>query len=358
MNILNGLFPALGICALITFCTFHANAKVQTNTVAASASDWYSESETHVETYPNIEIVSAPRAMIKGSSSNIGVKNGALNYTSSNPNVIQIDSNGYMTAISAGTATIEVSNPACRDSVSITVYDEETTDVALSSLPKKKVYQLGEELDFTGIELKFSGIRNYIGKWDAAIQLDGTWSQGECTYPEIYLDAFDYHMGYYYSIDYDPTSTYTWSNHEENYLIPLHLSYRTHYNISNSNYSSYSQADSNINFGCWIITSEFDSQKPGIYTIYVSQTEELLDAENTPSFTVEVEAPESLQTGDADGSGNIDILDVITINKTILGKEKLSDAQIEAADINRNGIPDFDDSLVLLKYIVDLVQTL
>ena len=357
MNILNGLFPALGICALITFCTFHANAKVQTNTVAASASDWYSESETHVETYARIDILSAPRAMIKGSSSGIGLSNPGIkrNYFSSDPNVIQIDSNGYMTAISAGTATITISNPDFLDrrSVSITVYDEETTDVALSSLPKKKVYQLGEELDFTGIELKFSGIRNYIGKWDAAIQLDGTWNNGTMTETQLNLGTANNRTDYF---DF----THSWYNSKSDYSTPLPIHYRQYYDLSISDYYSGSSSSSTnfFEFDGWIITSEFDSQKPGIYTIYISQTEEVLDAENTPSFTVEVEAPESLQTGDADGSGNIDILDVITINKTILGKEKLSDAQIAVADINGNGTPDFDDSLVLLKYIVGLVQAL
>ncbi len=65
-----------------------------------------------------------------------------------------------------------------------------------------------------------------------------------------------------------------------------------------------------------------------------------------------------LESGDADGSGKIDILDVITINKAILGKEKLSDKQLKAVDFNGDGKPDAGDSLILMKYIVGLIDTL
>lgn len=60
-------------------------------------------------------------------------------------------------------------------------------------------------------------------------------------------------------------------------------------------------------------------------------------------------------TGDADGSGEIDILDVITVNKAILGKENLSENGLKAIDFNGNGKPDSDESLTLLKYIVGII---
>ena len=58
--------------------------------------------------------------------------------------------------------------------------------------------------------------------------------------------------------------------------------------------------------------------------------------------------------GDVDGNGNVDILDIITINKTILGKEVLSAERLPHIDFNKNGIPDSDDALVILKKIVGL----
>lgn len=75
-------------------------------------------------------------------------------------------------------------------------------------------------------------------------------------------------------------------------------------------------------------------------------------------------SPESEQTpsqsddfllGDADSSGEIDILDVITVNKAILGKENLSADGLKAIDFNGNGKPDSNESLTLLKYIVGII---
>lgn len=59
--------------------------------------------------------------------------------------------------------------------------------------------------------------------------------------------------------------------------------------------------------------------------------------------------------GDADLSGKVDILDVITVNKAILGKEKLEGQALTNADINGDGKPDASDSLSIMKAIVGLV---
>ena len=53
--------------------------------------------------------------------------------------------------------------------------------------------------------------------------------------------------------------------------------------------------------------------------------------------------------GDLDGSGAVDIMDVIKINKATLGVEKLTDEQQELADINKDGKVDSADALLLLK---------
>ena len=60
-------------------------------------------------------------------------------------------------------------------------------------------------------------------------------------------------------------------------------------------------------------------------------------------------------TGDADGSGELDILDIITVNKAILGKENLSEDRISFVDFNGNGVPDADDALTMLKMLVGLI---
>ena len=60
--------------------------------------------------------------------------------------------------------------------------------------------------------------------------------------------------------------------------------------------------------------------------------------------------------GDADESGKVDILDVITVNKALLGKEELSKAKLKNIDLNQNNKPDAEDSLNIMKLIVGLLS--
>ena len=62
--------------------------------------------------------------------------------------------------------------------------------------------------------------------------------------------------------------------------------------------------------------------------------------------------------GDANADGKVDILDVITVNRVILGKETLDDHQLKAVDFNQNGKPDSEEGLAIMKYIVGLVASL
>ncbi len=75
--------------------------------------------------------------------------------------------------------------------------------------------------------------------------------------------------------------------------------------------------------------------------------------ETAPTQPTEVDGITKL--GDADLSGKVDILDVITINRAILGKEKLEGSGLANIDFNRNSKPDASDSLTVMKLIVGLV---
>ena len=61
------------------------------------------------------------------------------------------------------------------------------------------------------------------------------------------------------------------------------------------------------------------------------------------------------QKGDPDGNGEIDIRDVILVNRAILGKSTLSKEQIEAVDFNGNGYPEPAEALMIMKYIVKII---
>lgn len=67
------------------------------------------------------------------------------------------------------------------------------------------------------------------------------------------------------------------------------------------------------------------------------------------------EAAEAFKQGDVNNSGEIDILDIIAVNKAILGKEDLTEDGLKAIDFNGNGKPDSTESMMLLKYIVGLI---
>lgn len=60
--------------------------------------------------------------------------------------------------------------------------------------------------------------------------------------------------------------------------------------------------------------------------------------------------------GDVTLDEEVDILDVITVNKAVLGKEVLTDLQNKAADMDGDGKPTSNDALMLLKKIVGLTD--
>ena len=62
--------------------------------------------------------------------------------------------------------------------------------------------------------------------------------------------------------------------------------------------------------------------------------------------------------GDVDMNGEVDILDVITLNKNLLGKEVIDADQQKRADVNQDTKIDSNDSLTILKFIVGMVKTL
>ncbi len=88
--------------------------------------------------------------------------------------------------------------------------------------------------------------------------------------------------------------------------------------------------------------------------------------EETPEATTEeptTEEPTSepaddLLYGDADCSGKVDILDVISLNKALLGGGALTKEGEAQADVDLDGKPSPADSLSILKYLVKLIDKL
>ncbi len=79
----------------------------------------------------------------------------------------------------------------------------------------------------------------------------------------------------------------------------------------------------------------------------------------TETETTPTETTSAGIKGDADNDGKpVNILDVITVNKAVLGKEKLSPEGLANIDFNGNNKADSEESLQILKYIVGLVTEL
>lgn len=77
----------------------------------------------------------------------------------------------------------------------------------------------------------------------------------------------------------------------------------------------------------------------------------------TTTVTKTETAGEPLIPGNVNSDADIDILDVILVNRAVFGKTSLTDEQIQAADVNRNDKLDFGDSLLIMQYIVKLIDT-
>jgi len=100
-----------------------------------------------------------------------------------------------------------------------------------------------------------------------------------------------------------------------------------------------------LNPECDFSSTSFPNCTTTIYGYKGSTAEEVASQNSRLNFVA---------FGDADSSGKVDILDVITMNKAILGKESLSEEQLKVVDFNRNGKPESSETLSLMKYIVGI----
>ncbi len=76
------------------------------------------------------------------------------------------------------------------------------------------------------------------------------------------------------------------------------------------------------------------------------------DPSDTPS-----DKPSDVAYGDVNEDGKIDVLDVITLNKNLLGGGELSAQGILNADVDNDGAPTVADALNILKYCINLVTS-
>ncbi|MBR0485965.1 MAG: carbohydrate-binding protein [Oscillospiraceae bacterium] len=95
------------------------------------------------------------------------------------------------------------------------------------------------------------------------------------------------------------------------------------------------------------------------YTVFLQEkqnSEPVTEPETTEPVTEPEPETVPVLLGDADGSGSIDILDVIVLNKAILGKETLSEQGVKNSDVDGDGLPTSSDALLIMKHIVGLIN--
>lgn len=105
--------------------------------------------------------------------------------------------------------------------------------------------------------------------------------------------------------------------------------------------------------------SDFDNTKPGTYTIRL-----ICDISRKPAevtFTVTVLPDTAIDcgffaskpaSGDVNGDGEINVMDVIAVNKYLNGAAELDADALRAADMNGDGEVNAADSLLLLKKVL------
>jgi hypothetical protein len=121
--------------------------------------------------------------------------------------------------------------------------------------------------------------------------------------------------------------------------------------ISRETYEGSGKANSDINIG----TMSTDGTITG-YTVKSTNGAVVVGNEDTTEEQKPTgENPSTGLKGDADCSKEVDILDVITINKAIMGKENLSEQGLKNIDFNSNGKPDSSEAMTVLKLIVGMI---
>ena len=171
-------------------------------------------------------------------------------------------------------------------------------------------------------------------------------------------------------------------------LTGLQISLKYYYGKDNCDviYDKVSPADYPDKFT--IDTSEFDSSKPGTYTIRVKASSDLIlnyrlsfaevsfkvtvaDGETTTTSTTAATTTTTETTtattvsvnpdvfyGDVNLDGDVDLADAVLLNKAVAGSVTLNQQAGMNADCNGDGKRTVDDSMVLLRFLVHLVDSL
>ena len=104
------------------------------------------------------------------------------------------------------------------------------------------------------------------------------------------------------------------------------------------------------------IANKSDKTEKDVITGLFGVVDGVLNGEITDEEALQL--TNKILKGDATEDGEVDIVDVISVNKSILGQTKLSSSAQKASDIDEDGIVSPSDSLAIMQYIVGLTKEL
>ncbi|MDO8676329.1 MAG: dockerin type I domain-containing protein [Candidatus Azambacteria bacterium] len=252
-----------------------------------------------------------------------GAKINAVGVSSGNtPTVTVTASNGnLMTVISRGTWKVELDTSS---PVSSTVYNNSTDSVVATVL---KISALNEAINVTSIGL----------------QLGGSISSGAIVRYSVWDEATLAAEGNFINVPRTATALFVL-----NLISGLNIpkdSYKKLIIEVNFSASSGLSAGDTLSVG---YDGDSWSGGKGVFSgalIYSStKTDVVGNAINI------VSAPTSLQLGDADGSGKVDINDSLFIAQYVEGKRTFTSAQLAAADVNKDGKVTTNDAKIISQY--------
>ncbi len=122
-------------------------------------------------------------------------------------------------------------------------------------------------------------------------------------------------------------------------------------------------ADGKVELQMWWEASEKqENDVADIISVEYTKIEVVYEYENTGSEEDTQPTTEPVEDeaayGDVNCDGTVDILDVIVLNRNLLGGSELTAEGKKNADVNLDGTPSPADSLSILKYLVKLIEVL
>lgn len=221
------------------------------------------------------------------------------------------------------------------DSLSVRYYFDTTETSNVSSIEAKELYdQSSAEAADEGADGILSGPFKYDGK-ENTYYVEVTWDGYKIANSG---KKYQFSMGMYYGDFWDPTND--WSYQELPVLTDSEM-FNKGNEVKVSNICVYSD-------GVLLGGTEPDGTTPAVPEPDTSE----------PTAESTTEPDDSVVYGDVNDDKEVDILDVIALNKFLLGAVSLDETARKRADVDVNKAIDSTDSLLILKKVVALIDTL